>query len=83
MPESISKKAYNMLIDALSNSMDYCSEDEFAEWAGRETQLSESLLRLVHKEYWLLDPIAREHFYNAEWTSWIDDMARKQAQDAM
>jgi len=33
MPESISKKAYDMLIDALSNSMDYCSEDEFTEWA--------------------------------------------------
>ena len=71
-PDSrLTEKTWGLLIDALSNSMDLYSEDEFVEWVTEETELTEDTVRLIHRSYWLLDPLGRDAYGDAEWTDWI------------
>lgn len=47
--DRLSEKTWGLLIDALSNSMDLYSEDEFVEWVTDQTELTEDLVRLIHR----------------------------------
>ncbi len=67
----LTEKTWGLLIDALSNSMDLHSEDEFVEWVTDQTNLTEESVRSIHRSYWLLDPLGRNAYGDAEWTDWI------------
>ena len=74
MTITISPKATDPLIDMLCNSMDLYSEDEFTEWVCVQTSLPQDLLRSIHREYWLLDPLVRMEFDTKEWTIWVTEL---------
>ena len=69
--DRLTEKTWGLLIDALSNSMDLYSEDEFVDWVTEETELTEDTVRLIHRSYWLLDPLGRDAYDDAEWRDWI------------
>ena len=69
----ISERAQALLIDALSNTMDLHSEDDFVEWVASETELTAAALRLIHRQYWNLDPLERDGLEDAEWAQWIHE----------
>ena len=69
----ISDRAEALLIDALSNSMDLYSEDDFVEWVTSETELTAAAVRLIHQKYWDIDPLERDGLGEAEWAQWIHE----------
>ena len=74
MMDTITSNETDLLIDMLCNSMDLCSEDEFTEWVSTQTSLPQNLLRSIHREYWLPDPLVRMEFDTKEWTIWVTEL---------
>ena len=68
-----SERAQALLIDALSNTMDLHSEHDFVEWVASETELTAAALRLIHRQYWNLEPLEREGLEDVEWAQWIHE----------
>lgn len=72
-------QGYNLLIDSLSNSMEYFDKNEFIEFHAKKTSFTEELLSLVFDEFWKLDPKKRFMRTAKEWKTWIDDLKTRLA----
>ena len=61
----------DFLIDQLSNSMEYYSEDDFVEFMGDEIKMSSSIAKQIFKGYWKLSATDRMKNGVDDWKVWL------------
>jgi hypothetical protein len=69
--QSLTGKSWDLLVDALTNSMDLYGETDFVKWFVGKTELNRNSLAKIHQSYWLLDPLERDGFNDDEWREWV------------
>ena len=61
----------DFLVDQLSNSMEYYSEDDFMEFMGDEIKMSSNVAKQIFKDYWKLSATDRMKNDADDWKVWL------------